>query len=101
MVKALGPSWIGDRGQVGFARPALLEQVAEFVAWLCTDSIAGAEVGLWSERELIRSLTQSGGWDLDSLDAAAPDAMTGELTNAFVIEVPLKGEELGKGRQHV
>ncbi len=103
MVKALGPYWIGNRGQVGFTRPALPEQVAELVVWLCTDAaanvngrsfyVAGEEVGLWSEPELIRSLTRSGGWDLDSLDAVAPDAMTGDLTNPFVIDDPLKGDE--------
>jgi len=32
-------------------------------------------------------------WDLDSLDAVAPDAMTGDLTNPFAIEDPLKGDE--------
>jgi len=103
MVKALGPYWIGNRGQIGFTRPALPEQVAELVVWLCTDAaanvngrsfyVAGEEVGLWSEPELIRSLTRSGGWDLDSLDAVAPDAMTGDLTNPFAIEDPLKGDE--------
>lgn len=103
MAKALGPYWIGDRGQKGFRRPALPEQVAELVVWLCTDAagnvngrsfyVAGEEVGLWSEPELVRSLTRPGGWDLDSLDAFAPDAMTDDLTNVFLIDDPLKGNE--------
>ena len=103
MVRALGRYWIGDRGLSGFTRPALPEQVAELVVWLCTDAaanvngrsfyVAGEEVGLWSEPELIRSLARPGGWDLDSLDLFACDTMTGDLTNPFLIEDPLKGNE--------
>src|SRR5215510_2073624 len=103
MVKALGRYWIGDRGQSGFTRAAHPEQVAELVVWLCTDAaanvngrsfyVAGEEVGLWSEPELIRSLVRPGGWDLDSLDMFARDTMIGDLTNPFLIEDPLKGED--------
>jgi NAD(P)-dependent dehydrogenase (short-subunit alcohol dehydrogenase family) len=103
MVKALGRYWIGDRGLSGFNRPAHPEQVAELVVWLCTDAaanvngrafyVAGEEVGLWSEPELIRSLTRPGGWDLDSLDSFAREAMTADLSNPFLIEDPLKGDE--------
>ena len=103
MAKALGRYWIGDRGLVGFNRPAHPEQVAELVVWLCTDAavnvngrsfyVAGEEVGLWSEPELTRSLTRSGGWDLDSLDMFACDTMIGDLTNPFLIEDPLKDNE--------
>ncbi len=101
--KALGRYWIGDRGLSGFKRPAHPEQVAELVVWLCTDAaanvngrsfyVAGEEVGLWSEPELIRSLARPEGWDLDALDAFARDAMTGDLTNPFLIEDPLKDNE--------
>ena len=103
MARALGRYWIGDRGLVGFNRPAHPEQVAELVVWLCTDAainvngrsfyVAGEEVGLWSEPELSRSLTRPGGWDLDSLDMFARDTMIGDLTNPFLIEDPLKGNE--------
>ena len=103
MVRALGRYWIGDRGQSGFTRAAHPEQVAELVAWLCTDAaanvngrsfyVAGEEVGLWSEPELIRSLVRPGGWDLDSLDAFAREAMTADLTNPFLIDDPLQGNE--------
>ncbi|HJY83625.1 MAG TPA: SDR family NAD(P)-dependent oxidoreductase [Candidatus Binatia bacterium] len=103
MVKALGRYWIGDRGMSGLNRPAHPEQVAELVVWLCTDAaanvngrsfyVAGEEVGLWSEPELIRSLARPGGWDLDSLDAFGCEAMTADLTNPFLIEDPLKGDE--------
>jgi 3-oxoacyl-[acyl-carrier protein] reductase len=103
MARALGRYWIGDRGLSGFKSPAHPEQVAELVVWLCTDAaanvngrsfyVAGEEVGLWSEPELIRSLARPGGWDLDSLDSFAHDAMTADLTNPFLIEDPLKGDE--------
>jgi NAD(P)-dependent dehydrogenase (short-subunit alcohol dehydrogenase family) len=103
MAKALGRYWIGDRGLWGLNRTAHPEQVAEFVVWLCTDAaaningrsffVAGEEIGLWSEPELIRNLARPGGWDLDSLDSFARDAMTADLTNPFLIEDPLKGDE--------
>jgi 3-oxoacyl-[acyl-carrier protein] reductase len=103
MVKAMGRYWIGDRGQSGFRRPAHPEQVAELVVWLCTDAaanvngrsfyVAGEEVGLWTEPELIRSLARTGGWDLDSLDEFAADAMTGDLTNPFLIDNPLENDD--------
>jgi len=103
MAKALGRYWIGDRGLSGLNRAAHPEQVAELVVWLCTDAaanvngrsffVAGEEVGLWSEPELIRSLARPAGWDLDSLDSFARDAMTADLTNPFLIEDPLKGDE--------
>lgn len=103
MVKALGRYWIGDRGQSGFRRPAHPEQVAELVVWLCTDAaaningrsfyVAGEEVGLWSEPELIRSLARPGGWDLDALDDFAAEAMTGDLTNPFLIPNPLDSDD--------
>jgi 3-oxoacyl-[acyl-carrier protein] reductase len=103
MARALGRYWIGDRGLSGFKSPAYPEQVAELVVWLCTDAaanvngrsfyVAGEEVGLWSEPELIRSLARPGGWDLDSLDSFAREAMTADLTNPFLIEDPLKGNE--------
>jgi 3-oxoacyl-[acyl-carrier protein] reductase len=103
MARALGRYWIGDRGLSGFKSPAHPEQVAELVVWLCTDAaanvngrsfyVAGEEVGLWSEPELIRSLARPEGWDLDSLDSFAREAMTADLTNPFLIEDPLKGNE--------
>jgi NAD(P)-dependent dehydrogenase (short-subunit alcohol dehydrogenase family) len=103
MVKAMGRYWMGDRGLSGFNRPAHPERVAELVVWLCTDAaaningrafyVAGEEVGLWSEPELIRSLARPGGWDLDSLDDFARDVMTGDLTDPFRIANPLEGDD--------
>ena len=83
MAQALGPYWLGERAHVhtGEMKP---ERVAELVVWLCTDAavkvngrgfyVAGEEVGLWSEPELVRCLTRPGGWDLDSLDEFGPTA---------------------------
>jgi NAD(P)-dependent dehydrogenase (short-subunit alcohol dehydrogenase family) len=103
MVKAMGRYWMGDRGLSGFTRSAHPERVAELVVWLCTDEasningrsfyVAGEEVGLWSEPELIRSLARPGGWDLDSLDEFAKHAMTGDLTNPFLIANPLDNDD--------
>jgi 3-oxoacyl-[acyl-carrier protein] reductase len=103
MAKALGRYWIGDRGLWGLNRTAYPEQVAELVVWLCTDAaanvngrsffVAGEEVGLWSEPELVRSLARPGGWDLDSLDSFARESMTADLTNPFLIKDPLKNGE--------
>jgi 3-oxoacyl-[acyl-carrier protein] reductase len=103
MVKAMGRYWMGDRGLSGFRTPAHPEKVAEMVVWLCTDAatningrsfyVAGEEVGLWSEPELIRSLARPGGWDLDSLDEFARAAMTADLTNPFKIPNPLESDD--------
>jgi hypothetical protein len=43
--------------------------------------VAGEEIGLGSEPELIRDLARPGGWNLDSLDSFAREAMTADLTN--------------------
>jgi NAD(P)-dependent dehydrogenase (short-subunit alcohol dehydrogenase family) len=97
---ALGRFAVGERGTSAANTPTLPEQVATLVVWLCTDAAAnvngrsfyarGEEVGLWSEPELVRHLTRPGSWTLDTLDAVAPSAMTGHLTNPFLIEDPLK-----------
>jgi hypothetical protein len=55
--------------------------------------VAGEEIGLWSEPELIRNLARPDGWDFDSLDSFVRDVMTADLTNPFLIEDPLKGDE--------
>lgn len=103
MVRAMGRYWMGDRGLSGFKHPAHPEKVAELVVWLCTNTavningrsfyVAGEEVGLWSEPELIRNLVRPGGWDLDSLDEFAVEAMTADLTNQFLIPNPLDNDD--------
>lgn len=71
-------------------------KIAPFVAWLCTDAaknvngrtfeVRGDEVALFSEPEMQRTIHQHGGWDLDTLDAAAPAGLTASLTNAFSLD---------------
>jgi NAD(P)-dependent dehydrogenase (short-subunit alcohol dehydrogenase family) len=97
MARALGPYWLGERGHVrsGEMKP---ERVAALVVWLCTDAartvnghgfyVAGDEVGLWSEPQLIRCLTHPGGWDLDSLDQSGPESLIFDLTNRFLLKEP-------------
>jgi NAD(P)-dependent dehydrogenase (short-subunit alcohol dehydrogenase family) len=98
--QALGRYAVGERGKSSNAVPTLPEQVATLVVWLCTAAAAnvngrsffvgGEEVGLWSEPELVRSMTRPGSWTLDTLDAYAPSGMTGHLANHFLVEDPLK-----------
>jgi 3-oxoacyl-[acyl-carrier protein] reductase len=95
LAQALGPFWLGERGHVrsGEMKP---ERVAALVVWLCTDAaihvngrgfyVAGDEVGLWSEPQLLRCLTRPGGWDLDSLDQSGPENLVFDLTNRFLVK---------------
>jgi len=97
IARALGPYWLGERGHVrtGEMNP---ERVAALVVWLCTDAavnvngrgfyVAGEEVGLWSEPELVRCMTRPGGWNLDTLDESGPDSLIIDLTNKFLIKDP-------------
>jgi hypothetical protein len=41
----------------------------------------------------MRSLARPGGWDLDALDDFAPQGMTGDLANPFLIPNPLEGDD--------
>ena len=71
-------------------------KISPLVAWLCTDAaanvngrtfhVSGDDVGLLSEPEPERVIHQSGGWDLDSLDAAAPAALTLGLKNPYTLD---------------
>jgi NAD(P)-dependent dehydrogenase (short-subunit alcohol dehydrogenase family) len=95
LARALGPYWLGERGHVrsGEMNP---ERVAALVVWLCTGAaaevngysfyVAGDEVGLWSEPQLVRCLTRPGGWDLDSLDQTGPESLIFDLRNRFLIK---------------
>jgi 3-oxoacyl-[acyl-carrier protein] reductase len=97
IAQALGPYWLGERAHVrtGEMNP---ERVAALVVWLCTDAavnvngrgfyVAGEEVGLWSEPELVRCMTRPGGWNLDTLDESGPDSLIIGLSNKFLIKDP-------------
>lgn len=72
------------------------DKVAPFVVWLCTDAaknvngrtfqVRGDEVSLLSEPEMRLTIRRQGGWDLDSLDEAAPAALTAGLTNPLTLD---------------
>ena len=88
----------GETAQQGDPIPAReeIERVAPLVVWLCTEAarnvngrtlyVCGDEIGLFSEPELVSSLSRAGGWDLDSLDNYAGERLIGELTNDFVLD---------------
>ncbi len=71
-------------------------KISPMVVWLCTDAaanvngrtfhVSGDDVGLLSEPEPERVIHQSGGWDLDGLDSAAPAALTAGLTNPYTLD---------------
>jgi 3-oxoacyl-[acyl-carrier protein] reductase len=92
--KALGKYWLGSRGHI--PSDGGPEHVAPLVVWLCTDAAAnvngrsfyvcGDEIGLFSEPEIICSLSRKGGWDLDSLDNYARQRLIGDLMNDFRLD---------------
>jgi 3-oxoacyl-[acyl-carrier protein] reductase len=102
LIQGLGRYFLGERGHV--RTEARADQVAPLVVWLCTDAaanvngrtfyVAGEEVGLWSEPELIRSATRKGGWDLDSLDELAANYLTFDLVNNFLLKDSIGDREL-------
>jgi enoyl-[acyl-carrier-protein] reductase (NADH) len=92
--EALGKYSLGDRGNI--PNNGGPEQVAPLVVWLCTDAakdvngrtffVSGDEIGLFSEPEVVCTLTRSGGWDLDSLDNYARERLVGSLVGNFTLE---------------
>jgi len=102
LMDALGRYWLGDRGHIKSLEGP--ERVAPLVVWLCTDAAANVngrmfwvgndDVGLWSDPEVIRNMTRPGGWDLDSLDALAPERLTYDLTNLFLLKDSIGDKEL-------
>ncbi len=78
------------KGTAG-ARP---EHVAALVVWLCTDRcsevngrdffVAGEEIGILPEPELMRASFKAGGWDLESLDdEISARYLIGDVTNRY------------------
>lgn len=69
------------------------EHVAALVVWLCTDAavnvngrtflVGGDVVGIYPEPRPERTLIRDGGWDLESLDSAAPSHLVAGLINEF------------------
>jgi 3-oxoacyl-[acyl-carrier protein] reductase len=102
LMDALGRYWLGDRGHIKSLQGP--DRIAPLVVWLCTDAasnvngrtfwVGNDDVGLWSEPEVIRTLTRPGGWDLDSLDELAPERLTYDLTNLFLLKDSIGDKEL-------
>lgn len=77
---ALGRYRMGERAGVGGAGTP--DETAPFAVWLCTPaaeritgrifSIEGDTIGLWSEPVIERTAVRADGWDLNTLDQAAP-----------------------------
>ena len=92
--RALGKYSLGNRGNI--ATDSAPEQVAPLVVWLCTDAarnvngrtffVGGDEIGLFSEPEVVCSLSRAGGWDLDTLDGYARERLVGDLINNFTLD---------------
>lgn len=93
LADALRRYFLGARGHIGGEiKPTA---VATMVVWLCSDAAANAngrtfyvggdEIGLWSEPELICSLSREGGWTLDAMDNFARQRLVGDLRNDFLI----------------
>jgi 3-oxoacyl-[acyl-carrier protein] reductase len=92
--RALGKYSLGTRGNI--RSDGGPEHVAPLVVWLCTDAakcvngrtfyVCGDEIGLFSEPELVCSLTRAGGWDLESLDDYASERLLSGLANDFALD---------------
>lgn len=71
-------------------------KIAPLVVWLCTAAaahvngrtfhVSGDAVSLLSEPEPVRTIHQEGGWDLDALDAVAPDTLIRGLENPYTLD---------------
>jgi len=70
-------------------------KIAPLVVWLCTDAAAningrtfeiwGNTISLLSEPEPLRTIVNSAGWDLESLDEVAPTALAADLIDRFAL----------------
>ncbi len=71
-------------------------KVAPLVVWLCTDAaknvnghtfeVHGDAINRVEEPRPARSVFRDGGWDLDALDALAPDHLVDGLSNEFTLD---------------
>ena len=69
------------------------EAVAPLVVWLCTDEaanvngrtflIAGNQIGLYSEPEVVIDIRSDQPWDMDTLSKVMPEKVTKDLVNQF------------------
>ncbi len=112
--EALGRYWVGDRWseeRSDYSSPGVHDaqsnrvpemtpsQVAPMTVWLCTDAAAhvngrcfgvrGERIELFSEPEVIRTVTRTKGWDLDSIDSEASRILTSDMVDNFAVDVSL------------
>lgn len=92
--ETLGVPAIWNRWSLAPRPPTRQESVAAVAVWLCTHAcnevngrefyVAGADVGILPEPELIRAMSNPDGWDLDSLDEKFARAyLIGDVRNRF------------------
>lgn len=87
----LGRFALGERGDI--PSDSTPEEVAVLAVWLCSDAaagingydfqVAGNEIGLWREPELVRTAYCTGGWTLAELDENARKTVAHGLENRF------------------
>jgi 3-oxoacyl-[acyl-carrier protein] reductase len=102
LLKALGPHWIGSRGNAGWDRPAPPDSIAAFVTWLCTSAAAnvnghdffvgGDEIAILSPPEFTSSIYHEGGWNVDALDRFGA-TLTKDLPDRFRVENPFTNDD--------
>jgi NAD(P)-dependent dehydrogenase (short-subunit alcohol dehydrogenase family) len=78
------------RAYLATAALATPNDIAPFVAWLCSDAAAGitgqvfgargAEISIWSQPRPVASLVNADGWDAASLSERAKEELEGHLT---------------------
>jgi short-subunit dehydrogenase len=103
LLQALGPYWIGERGNARWDKKATPASIAALVTWLCTEAAAnlngqdffvgGDEIAMLSPPTFSSSLFRDGDWTIDALDAFAP-TVTGNLVDHFKVHNPFTDQDI-------
>ncbi len=77
----------------GFEKANPPEAIGPLVVWLCSDEsanvngrtflVAGNQIGLYSEPEIVADITSDHGWDIEEVSKLMPEKVTKGLTNLF------------------
>jgi NAD(P)-dependent dehydrogenase (short-subunit alcohol dehydrogenase family) len=91
--EVLGVFRLGRRGK---RIPSTAAQVAKLSVWLCTDAaadangrdffVAGDQVAVFTEPAPVNTMFRDGGWNLDTLDAQAPNNLLAGMFNEFALK---------------
>ena len=102
LLNALGPYWIGTRGQSGWDRPAPPDSIAAFVVWLCTPVagnlngrdffVGGDEIAMLSPPEFSTTIFREGGWTTAALERCGA-AFTRDAKDPFRVENPFTNDD--------